>query len=135
MGARILVTGVASPQGARIAAALLTLPGVDRVVGLDTRPPPPALAAGIDHVEADVRTQDLGRQLRPHRLITVVHNDILQFAEPGRAGRHRHDINPVGTLGLLTAAGALPELEAVVVRAAVQELVHDQLIHRAGAFL
>lgn len=116
MGARILVTGVANVQGSRLAAALVGLPGVDRVVGLDTRPPGPQLAGAIDHVLADVRAQDLGRLLRPHRLTAIVHNDVLQFAEPGRAGRQLHDINVVGTLGLLTAAATLPALEAIVVR-------------------
>ena len=116
MGARILVTGVANVQGALVAEALAAGPGVDRVIGLDTRPPAPALASVIDHVDADVRVQDLGRRLRPHRITQIVHNDIHQFAEPGRAGRHLHDINVVGTLTLLTAAASLPELEAIVVR-------------------
>jgi UDP-glucose 4-epimerase len=116
VGARILVTGVANVQGARLAAALVALPGVDRVVGLDTRPPGPQLSRVIDHVQADVRSQDLGRLLRPHRITVIVHNDVLQFPEPGRAGRHLHDINVIGTLSLLTAAGTLPELTAIVVR-------------------
>lgn len=116
MGARILVTGVANVQGALVAEALAVRPGVDRVIGLDTRPPGPGLADLIDHVDADVRVQDLGRRLRPHRITQVVHNDIHQFPEPGRAGRHLHDINVVGTLTLLTAAASLPELEAIVVR-------------------
>lgn len=116
MGARILVTGVASVQGARLAATLVGLPGVDRVVGLDTRPPGRRIAGVIDHVQADVRSPDLGRLLRPHRPSVIVHSDVLQFPEPGRAGRQLHDINVVGTLGLLTAAASLPELEALVVR-------------------
>lgn len=116
VGARILVTGVASVQGARLAAALAADPGVDRVVGLDTRTPSSPLARTIAHVDADLRSPGLARDLRPHRLTTIVHNDVLQFAEPGRAGRQLHDINVVGTLNLLTAAGALPELEALVVR-------------------
>ncbi|MBA2349738.1 MAG: NAD-dependent epimerase/dehydratase family protein [Solirubrobacterales bacterium] len=116
MGARILVTGVTNVQGALLAAGLAARPEVDRVVGLDTRTPDPELAAIIDHVEADVRTQDLARLLRPHRLTAIVHNDIHQFPEPGRAGRSLHDINVVGTLALLTAAASLPELEVLVVR-------------------
>ncbi len=116
MGARILVTGVASVQGGRLAAALAARPGVDRVVGLDTRAPAPELDEAIDVVAADPRAPGLARLLRPHRLTAIVHSDVLQFAEPGRTGRQLHDINVVGTLGLLTAAATLPELEAVVVR-------------------
>lgn len=116
MGARILVTGVSGVQGARLAASLVALPGVDRVVGLDTRAPGPRLARVIDHLEADIRAPDLARRLRPHRITTVVHNDVLQFPEWGRASRQLHDINVVGTLGLLAAAASLPQLEAIVVR-------------------
>ncbi len=116
MGARILVTGAANPVGARVAAALAGAPGVDHVVGLDTRDARGGRSTGVEQLTADARTPDLARVLRPHRLTTLVHNDVLQWAEPGRADRQLHDFNVVGTLGLLTAAAALPELEAVVVR-------------------
>lgn len=116
MGARILVTGVGSVQGGRLAAALAGRPGVERVIGLDTRSPGLELASRIDHLAADTRAPDLARLLRPHRLTAIVHSDVLQFPEAGRTGRQLHDINVVGTLGLLTAAGTLPELEAVVVK-------------------
>jgi UDP-glucose 4-epimerase len=46
----------------------------------------------------------------------VVHNDILQFAEPGRSARQLHDINVMGTLQLLAGCGDLPSLKAVIVR-------------------
>lgn len=113
---RILVTAVSNFWGSRLAARLSQQRGVERVIGLDTRPPRGDLAAGIDFIEADVRSPDLPRLLAAADPDVVVHNDILQFAEPGRAGRQLHDINVIGTLSLLTACEALPSLRAIIVR-------------------
>jgi UDP-glucose 4-epimerase len=115
-GRRILITGVANFFGARLAARLAEDPHVERVVGLDTRPPGLLLRARITFIEADLRTPELGAHLRAAAVDTLVHNDISQFPEPGRAARDLHDINVVGTLRLLAAAGALPGLRTVVVR-------------------
>lgn len=102
--------------GARLAAQLAADPGVDRVVGLDTRPPDAALATRIDFVQADVRAPELPSLLRGHEIDTVVHNDFSQFAEPGRSQRSLHDINVIGTLSLLTACDRLASLRTIVVR-------------------
>src|SRR6476469_8672010 len=105
---RILVTAVSNFWGARLAATLLATRGVERVIGLDTRAPGEELASRIEFIDADVRSEDLPRLLRAADPDVVVHNDILQFAEPGRAGRQLHDINVIGTLSLLTACEGLP---------------------------
>jgi UDP-glucose 4-epimerase len=113
---RILITGVANPLGAALADRLAGAPGVDRVIGLDTREPPGDLARRITHVRADVRSPDLGSVLRAAAVDTVVHNDIVQFPEPDRAARQMHDVNVIGTLQLLAAIAALPGLRTLVVR-------------------
>lgn len=112
---RILVTAVSNYWGSRLAARLSSQPGTV-VTGLDTRAPGDDLASQIDFIEADVRSDDLPRLVRAANPEVVVHNDILQFAEPGRAGRQLHDINVIGTLSLLTACEGLPSLRAIVVR-------------------
>lgn len=117
-GRRVLITGVSNFWGARLAAALSGDPAVEKVVGLDTRAPDTALGERMTFVEADLRTPELGTILRAAAVDTVVHNDISQFPEPGRAARDLHDINVVGTLRLLAAAAALPGLRTVVVRSA-----------------
>ena len=117
-GRHILITGVSNFWGSRLAARLAEDPEVDRVVGLDTRPPGRLLRARITFIEADLRTPELGAHLRAAAVDTLVHNDISQFPEPGRAARDLHDINVVGTLRLLAAAAALPGLRTVVVRSA-----------------
>lgn len=117
MGARrILITGVSNYFGARLAARLVTHPDVDRVVGLDTRPPEADLAQRITFVQADVRSTELGVLLRGAAVDTIVHNDIVQFPEPDRARAQMHDVNVIGTLQLLAAAETLPSLRHVVVR-------------------
>ena len=46
----------------------------------------------------------------------MVHNDIVQFPEPGRPRATLHDVNVIGTLQLLTMCDGLPTLRAIVVR-------------------
>jgi UDP-glucose 4-epimerase len=113
---RVLITGAANFWGTRAAAALAAVPGGFEVVGLDTRPRDPDLPAAVEYVQDDVRSSRLPGLLRGHQIDTVVHNDILQFAEPGRSSRSLHDINVIGTLSLLTACERLPSLRSIVVR-------------------
>ena len=116
MALRVLITGVTSPLAARLALRLADDAGVAEVIGVDTRRPPPELAARIVSVRADLRHGGLAPMLRVAAPDVVVHHDILQFAEPGRAARALHDLNVVGTLQLLAGCSELPGLRALVVR-------------------
>jgi UDP-glucose 4-epimerase len=113
---RVLVTGVSGPLGARVAARLAADPSVEHVIGLDSRRPRAPLAERITYVEADLRRSDLQQILKVAAPHVVVHQDIVQFPEPGRSARALHDLNVIGTLQLLAACGDLPQLQAVVVR-------------------
>jgi UDP-glucose 4-epimerase len=115
-GRRVLITGVANSFGARLADVLAADAAVERVVGVDTRPVDPALAERIDVVAADLRSAELPPLVRAAAVDTVVHNDIVQFPEPGRPRAALHDINVIGTLQLLTVCEGLPTLRAIVVR-------------------
>ena len=115
-GRRVLITGVANPFGARLAQRLAADADVERVVGVDTRPVEPELAERIDVVAADLRSAELPPLVRAAAVDTVVHNDIVQFPEPGRPRAALHDVNVIGTLQLLTVCGGLPTLRAIVVR-------------------
>ena len=115
-GRRVLITGVANAFGARLARRLAGDAGVERVVGVDTRAVDPDLAERIDVVQADLRSPDLPPAVRAAAVDTVVHNDIVQFPEPGRPRATIHDINVIGTLQLLTMCGGLPTLRAIIVR-------------------
>lgn len=113
---RVLVTGVANAFGVRVASRLRDVPGVEQVIGIDTRTPPPEVASSITFIDADLRSPDLPRLLKAAAPDAVVHNDIVQFPEPGRSLRQAHDVNVIGTLQLMTAAAQLEDLKAIVVR-------------------
>jgi UDP-glucose 4-epimerase len=115
-GRRVLITGVANAFGSRLARRLAGDDEVERVVGVDTRPVAPDLAERIDLLEADLRSPDLPAAVRAAAVDTVVHNDIVQFPEPDRPRAALHDVNVIGTLQLLTMAGGLETLRAIVVR-------------------
>jgi len=115
-GRRVLITGVANPFGARLARGLAADADVQRVVGVDTRPIDAELAERIDVVAADLRDPELAPAVRAAAVDTVVHNDIVQFPEPGRPRAALHDVNVIGTLQLLTICDGLPTLRAIVVR-------------------
>jgi len=113
---RILITGVANFWGVGLARALLADPEVEQVVGVDTRTPPRDVAEGITWIAADLRVQELRTAIRAAAVDAIVHTDIPQFPEPGRAARQLHDLTVMGTLQLLAAAGDLPTLRTLVVR-------------------
>jgi UDP-glucose 4-epimerase len=113
---RVLVTGAANRLGTVLAAELLADPQTELVVGLDTRTPDLPPDDRFVHLEADLRSPDLARRIAPHALDALLHNDLLQFPEPGRSARTLHDTNVVGTLQLLAAAEAQPTLRTLVVR-------------------
>jgi UDP-glucose 4-epimerase len=99
-----------------LAQQLLADPAIELVAALDTRAPDLPPSERLVHVDADLRSPDLARVLVGLRADALVHTDVLQFPEPGRSARTLHDTNVVGTLGLLAAAEALPELRTLVVR-------------------
>jgi UDP-glucose 4-epimerase len=113
---RIVITGLSNFWGAELAARLAAVDDVEAVVGIDTRPPPTRLPSGVEYVEADVRSPELGSILRRVAADLVVHNDIVQFPEPGRPAKHIHDINVIGTLQLLAACDGLTTLRGLLVR-------------------
>src|SRR5437763_1402088 len=113
---RVLVTGAANRLGTVLAAELLADPQTERVVAVDTREVDLPADDRLVHIKADLRSPDLASLLAPHRIDALVHNDVLQFPEPGRSVRLLHDTNVVGTLQLLAAAEHLPELRTVVLR-------------------
>src|SRR3954454_23174418 len=113
---RVLVTGAANRLGTVLVSELLADPRTELVVALDTRTPDIEEHAKLVHLVADLRAPELARLLAPHRIDALIHNDVLQFPEPGRSARMLHDTNVVGTLGLIAAAEAQPELRTVVMR-------------------
>src|ERR1044072_1619818 len=101
MGRVVLVTGVAGEFAARASRALAEQPGVERVVGIDLRPPEGDLG-GVKFVRADIRTPVVGKVMAVEDVDTVAHLDVTP-PERSRAGGGAKERNVIGTMQLLAA--------------------------------
>lgn len=94
----VLVTGVASYWGSRVAERLMADAGY-RVIGLDVAQPPAEIRE-IDFVQADVRNPLLVDLLKSEGVDTACH---LAFVETNRPSEAAFDANVVGTAKFLGA--------------------------------
>jgi UDP-glucose 4-epimerase len=104
MGRRVLITGLSSFWGGRLAQALERDPSVETIVGLDTRAPTVRLQR-TDFVRADESYSILSRLVRATQVDTVLHT-FLVVDSTRMSGRALHEINVIGTMNLLAAAGS-----------------------------
>jgi UDP-glucose 4-epimerase len=104
VGSRILVTGLGSYWGGRIAQRLENEPGVDLVVGVDTRDPRLPLEK-TEFVRADSSYSILQRIVTATQVDTIVHTHLL-IDSAVAPSRTMHEVNVIGTMNLLAAAGA-----------------------------
>jgi UDP-glucose 4-epimerase len=101
---RILVTGLGTFWGSRVAQLLEARPDVELVVGVDRREPRLPLRR-TDFVKADPSYSVLQRLVRATQVDTVLHTHLE--ADSTQVGRRRlHEVNVIGTMNLLAAAGA-----------------------------
>ncbi|MDH6576771.1 NAD-dependent epimerase/dehydratase family protein [Kitasatospora sp. MAP5-34] len=114
MGKVVLVTGVARRLGARFAAGISNRPGIDRVIGVDTRSAAGAERAGYRFVQVDLRRPAIARVIAEHEVDTVVHLDVSASGPGGRAAVKERNV--IGTMQLLGACQKAPGLRRVVVK-------------------
>jgi len=101
---RVLVTGLSTFWGGRVAQELERRPDVEVVVGVDTRDPRIALER-TEFVRTDSSYSILARIVAATQVDTIVHSHLI--VDSTRAsGRTLHEINVIGTMSLLAAAGA-----------------------------
>jgi UDP-glucose 4-epimerase len=101
---RALVTGLSTYWGGRVAQALEQRPDVEVVVGVDTRDPRTPLER-TEFVRTDSSHSILARIVRATQVDTIVHTHLV--VDSTRAtSRTLHEINVIGTMNLLAAAGA-----------------------------
>ncbi len=101
---RVLVTGLSTFWGGRVAQELERRPDVEVVVGVDTRDPRIALER-TEFVRTDSSYSILSRIVAATQVDTIVHSHLI--VDSTRAsGRTLHEINVIGTMALLAAAGA-----------------------------
>ena len=101
---RILVTGLGTFWGSRLAQALEQRDDVDVIVGLDTEEPRLPLER-TEFVRADSDYSILQRIVKATRVDTILHTHLLVDSTEHSA-RRMHEVNVIGTMNLLAAAGA-----------------------------
>jgi len=104
LGRRVLVTGLSTFWGGRVAQALERDPDVEVIIGLDTREPRVELQR-TEYVKADQSYSILNRIVQATRVDTILHTFLI-VDSTRMSGRALHEINVIGTLNLLAAAGA-----------------------------
>ncbi len=104
MGRRILLTGLDTFWGGRVAAALESDPDVEMLLGMGTGTPSLELER-TEYVRSDSSYSLLSRIVRATEVDTIVHT-FLVLDSASMGGRALHETNVIGTMNLLAAAGA-----------------------------
>jgi UDP-glucose 4-epimerase len=101
---RVLVTGLGTFWGGRVAQALESDPDVEVIVGLDTEEPTVELER-TEYVRVDANYSILSRIVRATRVDTVIHTFLV--VDPTQMSRREiHETNVIGTMNLFAAASA-----------------------------
>lgn len=104
MGRRLLITGLSSFWGGRLALAFERDPSIDIIVGMDTAEPVVALER-TEFVRADDNYSILARLVRATQVDTVVHAGLIVDSSVANS-RRIHETNVIGTMNLLAAVAA-----------------------------
>ena len=105
MGRRVLVTGLNTFWGGRVAQALEQDPDVEMIVGLGVEEPSVELER-TEYVRADQSYSILSRIVKATQVDTILHT-FLVVDSTRMSGRHLHEVNVIGTMNLLAAASAV----------------------------
>lgn len=116
-GRRVLVTGLGTFWGGRVAHALEADPNVEVIVGLDTVEPTIPLER-TEYVRVDANYSILARIVKATQVDTIVHSFLV--VDPTQmSNRAMHEINVIGTMNLFAAASAVGStVRNVVVKSA-----------------
>jgi UDP-glucose 4-epimerase len=101
---RVLVTGIGTFWGSRVAQALEARDDVDVVVGLGTGEPVLPLER-TEYVRSDSAYSILQRLVHATQVDTVLHTHLV-LDSTQMSGTSLHEINVIGTMNLLAAAGS-----------------------------
>jgi UDP-glucose 4-epimerase len=110
----VLVTGVADQLGGALAARLAANPDIDRVLGVDTRPPAIESPTRVEHVPVDLRDPHIAKVISSARVDTVVHAATRVSAGPMRATIKERNV--IGTMRLLAACQRSSRVRKLVVK-------------------
>ena len=104
VGKRVLITGLGTFWGSRVAQALEADPAVDVIVGLDRKEPTVPLER-TEYVRSDESYSILARIVKAARIDTIVHTFLVVDSTQMKS-RTIHEINVIGTMNLFAAASA-----------------------------
>jgi UDP-glucose 4-epimerase len=104
MGKRVLITGLATFWGGRVAQALEADPSVEVIVGLDRFEPTVQLER-TEYVRSDESYSILNRIVKAAKIDTIIHTFLVVDSTQMRS-RTIHEINVIGTMNLFAAASA-----------------------------
>jgi UDP-glucose 4-epimerase len=104
MGKRVLVTGLSTFWGGRVAQQLEKDPDVEVIVGLDRHEPEVELER-TEYVRSDEGYSILSRIVKATKVDTIVHT-FLKVDSSSARSRTIHEINVIGTMNLFAAASA-----------------------------
>lgn len=105
---RVLVTGLSTYWGGRLAAALESNPGIEAIIGVDSREPTRELER-TEYVKVGVQHGLIEKIVRAARIDTVVDARLMVDSARGPDGRRPdqiHENNVIGTLNILAACAA-----------------------------
>jgi UDP-glucose 4-epimerase len=104
MGRRVLVTGLSTFWGGRVAQRLEEDPSIDVIIGLDRHEPNVKLER-TEYVRSDENYSILSRIVKATKVDTIVHTFLIVDSTQ-TPGRLLHEINVIGTMNLFAAASA-----------------------------
>jgi UDP-glucose 4-epimerase len=104
MSRRILVTGADTFWGGRMIQALETDPDTDVILGIGTRSPSVPFERA-EFVRSDQNYSILNRIVKATQVDTILHTFMITNSKTV-SKRAMHEINVIGTMNLLAAAGA-----------------------------
>ncbi len=119
MGKRVLVTGLGTFWGGRVAQRLERDPDIEVIVGLDRLEPTIALDR-TEYVRSDENYSILNRIEQATQVDTIVHTFLVSDSTQMKS-RTMHEINVIGTMNLFAAASAPDStVRNVVVKSSTQ---------------
>jgi UDP-glucose 4-epimerase len=115
----VLVTGVSRFLGGHLAARLAANPQIERVLGVDTVPPPRELLRRMgraEFVRADIRNPLISKVVAGADVDTVVHASLS--SNPGSSGGRAamKEMNVIGTMQLLAACQKTSSVRRMVLK-------------------
>jgi UDP-glucose 4-epimerase len=104
MARRVLVTGADTFWGGRMIQALEADPNLEMILGMGARVPSVPFARA-EFVRADQNYSIVNRIVKATQVDTILHTFMVTNSA-GTSSRRMHEINVIGTMNLLAAAGA-----------------------------